>query len=132
MVPPAGDDGYLGLTMSERLDDWMDAYVEAWTSNDPYDIAALFSADAVYDPQTADGERHGRAEIIAWWQGIGDDPDNWDFEWKPLTETEDMAVITGTTRYFEPPASYRNLFVIKFDAEGLCTDFTEWYIEEEA
>jgi hypothetical protein len=120
------------MGMSERLDDWMDAYVEAWSSNDAYDIAALFSPDAVYDPQTADGERHGHDEIISWWQGVDDDPDNWDFEWQPLVETEDLAVITGTTRYLEPPASYRNLFVIRFDAEGLCSDFTEWYIEEEA
>ena len=118
--------------MSERLDDWMDAYVEAWTSNDPYDIAGLFTPDAVYDPQTADGERHGQDEIIAWWQEIDDDPDNWDFQWQPLVETEDLAVVTGTTRYLEPAASYRNLFLIRFDAEGLCTDFTEWYIEEDA
>ncbi len=117
--------------MSERLDDWMEAYIEAWGSNDDHDIAALFAPDAVYDPQTAHGEQHGLDEIIAWWQEVGDEPDNWDFEWLPLVETEDMAVITGITRYEEPAASYRNLFVIRFDEEGRCTDFTEWYIEEE-
>ena len=47
--------------MSERLDDWMEAYLEAWTSNDENDIAALFTPDAVYDPQTAHGEQHGLA-----------------------------------------------------------------------
>ena len=47
--------------MSERLDDWMEAYIEAWTTNDEHDIAALFTPDAVYDPQTADGEQHGVA-----------------------------------------------------------------------
>ena len=118
--------------MSDRLDQWMDAYVEAWTSNDPDDIAVLFSDDAVYDPQTADGEMHGHREIVEWWQGIGDHPDNWDFEWLLLVETDDLAVITATTRYFDPAASYRNLFVIKFDEDGLCRDFTEWYIEEDA
>jgi hypothetical protein len=40
-------------------------------------------------------------------------------------------VVTATTRYSDPQASYRNLFVIKFDESGLCRDFTEWYIEEE-
>lgn len=117
--------------MSERLDDWMDAYLAAWTSNDPVLIAALFSSDAVYDPQTADGELHGHAEILEWWRAIDDDPDNWDFEWLPLVETDEVAVVTGTTRYFDPEASYRNLFVIKFDEDDLCRDFTEWYIEEE-
>lgn len=117
--------------MSERLDYWMEGYIEAWTSNDPYDIAALFTPDAVYDPQTADGEQHGHEEIIAWWQRIGDDSENWDFAWQPLVETDELAVVAGATRYIDPPASFRNLFVIRFDAEGLCTDFTEWYIEEE-
>jgi hypothetical protein len=117
--------------MSERLDEWMDLYVAAWSSNEAEDIAALFSPEAVYDPQTADGELHGREEIVDWWQDIDDHPDNWDFEWVLLVETDDLAVVTATTRYFDPPASYRNLFVIKFDANDLCHDFTEWYIEEE-
>jgi hypothetical protein len=117
--------------MSERLDDWMEAYLEAWTSNDEHDIAALFTPDAVYDPQTAHGEQHGLAEIVEWWQDIDDKPNNWDFEWMPLVETEDIAVVTGRTRYLSPPATYRNLFVIRFDEDGRCTDFTEWWIEEE-
>lgn len=117
--------------MTERLERWMEGYVTAWQSNDPQLVTDLFSEDAVYDPQTADGELHGRAEIVEWWLGVGDDPDNWDFEWLPLVETDDLAVVTGRTRYQEPAASYRNLFVIRFDEEGRCRDFTEWYIEEE-
>jgi hypothetical protein len=118
--------------MSERLDDWMDAYIEAWSTNEEADIRALFSPDAVYDPQTADGELHGHEEIVDWWQDIDDRSDNWDFEWLPLVETDDIAVITGTTRYFDPATSFRNLFVIKFDEHDRCRDFTEWYIEEES
>ncbi len=118
--------------MSERLETWMEGYLEAWETGDADDITALFSPDAVYDPQTADGELHGHEEIVDWWQDIDDTPGNWDFEWVPLVETEDLAVVTAVTRYNEPPASYRNLFVIKFDEHDLCVDFTEWYIEEEA
>ena len=118
--------------MSERLEAWMEGYIEAWSNNDPAAIAALFSEDAVYDPQTADGELHGRPEIAEWWQDIDNDPENWDFEWLPLVETDELAVVTGTTRYLDPPASYRNLFIIKFDEDDLCFDFTEWYIEEDA
>jgi hypothetical protein len=49
----------------------------------------------------------------------------------PLVETDEVAVITATTRYHNPAASYRNLFVIRFDDDDLCRDFTEWYIEED-
>lgn len=118
--------------MSERLDSWMDRYVLAWSSNETEHIEDLFTTNAIYDPQTADGEWEGLTEIVSRWQEIDDSEDNWDFEWRPLVETDDLAVVTGRTRYFEPPASYRNLFVIRFDDEGRCYDFTEWYIEEDA
>ncbi|MFQ5523285.1 MAG: nuclear transport factor 2 family protein [Acidimicrobiia bacterium] len=118
--------------MSERLDQWMDGYVLAWSSNDPEHIAALFTPEAVYDPQTADGEWHGSEEIVRRWQEIGDEEDNWEFEWLPLVETDDLAIVVGRTQYHDPPMRYRNLFVIYFAEDGRCRDFTEWYIEEES
>lgn len=117
--------------MTERLEEWMDGYVLAWDSNDPDQIAALFAPDAVYDPQTADGPWHGVEEIVAGWVEIDDTPGNWEFEWTSVVETDDLAVVTGRTRYLDPPSSYRNLFVIRFDGEDRCDDFTEWWIDEE-
>lgn len=37
------------------VNSWMDQYERAWTSNDPEDIRALFTEDAVYNdrPHTA-------------------------------------------------------------------------------
>lgn len=117
--------------MSERLDTWMDEYVLAWSSNDEAHIRALFTEDAVYDPQTAGGEWHGLDEIVTRWIEIDDSEDNWEFEWLPLVEADDLAVVVGRTSYLQPPTTYRNLFVIRFDDDGRCRDFTEWYIEEE-
>ena len=116
--------------MSEHLEKWMDEYVLAWSTNDATQIAGLFSPDAVYDSQTSAGERNGVEEIVAWWTEVDDDEENWEFEWRPLVETDEVVVVTGRTRYIEPPLSYRNLFVIRFDDEGRCYDFTEWYVEE--
>lgn len=116
---------------SERLNAWMDGYVHAWTTNDLDAIAALFAPDAIYDPQTSGGEWDGIDEIIDQWIEIGDDPDNWEFQWLPIVETDDLAVVVGSTRYHTPPMTYRNLFVIRFTEDGLCRDFTEWYIEED-
>ncbi|MFO7300084.1 MAG: nuclear transport factor 2 family protein [Actinomycetes bacterium] len=118
--------------MSDRLEQWMDGYVRAWTTNDPEDIAELFTPDAIYDPQTPEGEWDGIDEIVSnWVDRVTSDGDDWEFEWQPLVETDEIAVVTGRTRYEDPPASYRNLFVIKFDESGRCYDFTEWWIEEE-
>jgi hypothetical protein len=116
---------------SERLNAWMEDYVHAWTTNSPEVIASLFTSDAVYDPQTAGGEWDGVEEIIEHWVEIDDDPENWDFQWIPVVETDDIAVVVGRTVYHEPHMTYRNLFVIRFDESDRCTDFTEWYIEED-
>ncbi|HJR92709.1 MAG TPA: nuclear transport factor 2 family protein [Acidimicrobiia bacterium] len=118
--------------MSEHLEWWMDRYVAAWDSNDADDIAGLFDPEAVYDTQTADGPWHGVDAIVAGWQAIDDTPGNWEFDWQPLVETDDIAVVTGRTTYLDPPASYRNLFVIQWHPDnGLCRDFTEWWIDED-
>lgn len=117
--------------MTERLEQWMDGYVKAWDSNDPDDVAVLFIEDAVYDPQTAEGPWHGVAEIVKGWTDIADTPGNWEFEWQPIVDTDEVSVVKGHTRYLSPPSSYRNLFVIRWGPDGRCRDFTEWWIDED-
>ncbi len=117
--------------MSERLDHWMDGYVLAWSSNEADHIKAIFTDDAVYDPQTEGGEWDGIEEIVSRWQEIDDQEENWYFEWLPVVETDELAVVSGRTRYTDPPLTYRNLFIIRFADDDRCYDFTEWYIEED-
>lgn len=115
--------------MSARLDAWMDGYVAAWRSNDAAHISALFTEDAVYDPQTGHEPWRGRDAVVAGWIDVGDEPDTWRFTWAPLVEVGDLAIITGETRYDEePPRTYRNLWVIEFGEDDRCRSFTEWYV----
>src|SRR5262245_35582701 len=111
---------------------WMDGYVRAWTSNQPAEIAELFTDDAVYDPQTGDGPWEGRDEIVAAWTEIDDQPDEWTFEWEPVIEQPDLGIITGRTVYTdEDNKSFRNLWVLRFEPDHhRCTEFAEWWIEE--
>lgn len=111
---------------------WMDGYVRAWTSNAPEEIGELFTADAVYDPQTGDGPWTGRDEIVAGWQEIGDEAGSWTFDWEPLVDEPALAIITGRTVYADEDArSYRNLWVMRFEPDHhRCIEFTEWWIEE--
>jgi hypothetical protein len=111
---------------------WMETYVRAWTSNQPEDIADLFTEDAVYDPQTSGDTWEGRAEIIEGWQEIGDRPGTWTFEWEPLVDRDDLGIIVGRTEYSDDDAkTYRNLWVMRFAADHRCTEFTEWWVEED-
>jgi hypothetical protein len=40
----------------------------------------------------------------------------------------DGAVATGETRY-AAGRTFSNLFVLAFDEDGRCREFTEWYME---
>ena len=47
----------------EDLGSWLDRYFAAWKSNDPEDVAALFTEDAVYSYSPFRAETRGRDEI---------------------------------------------------------------------
>jgi hypothetical protein len=36
--------------------------------------------------------------------------------------------VQGKTTYHDPPQTYSNLWVIRLDSRGECTEFTEWWM----
>ncbi|MRG59001.1 hypothetical protein GE115_03835 [Agromyces sp. CFH 90414] len=108
---------------------WLERYVRAWETNDPADIAEVFSEDAVYDyrPDGSDSVT-GRDAIAADWAAEGDEPGTWTFEGSVLTESPGLVVVQGITRY-PGHADYDNLWVVRLDDDGRATRFTEWCTE---
>jgi ketosteroid isomerase-like protein len=108
------------------LSDWIAAYLRAWDSNDPAEIGALFTDDALYYIEPAAEPWCGRDAIVEGWLGRKDEPGDATFEWQPLVDTVDLGVITGRATY--STQRYSNLWVIRFDGEGRCREFTEWWM----
>jgi ketosteroid isomerase-like protein len=121
--------------MSEPTDDqdvttrWMQGYLEAWSSNDPDQIRALFTEDAEYFTEPYGTPWRGREGILAGWLETADDPGSFAFEWSPLSITPELSVIQGVTRYTDGP-TYSNLWVIRFGSGGLAREFTEWWMDQ--
>lgn len=119
----------------DSLQRWLDHYLEAWRTNDPAAIGALFSDDAIYYRSAYSGPIHGRAAIVAFWQAEPDEPATWAAQYAPLVVEGDSGVAMGTTRYFSEPGSaevsdeYANVFLVRFDAEGRCREFREWWMQ---
>jgi ketosteroid isomerase-like protein len=121
--------------------DWLDRYVEAWMSYDPGDIAGLFSENITYRYHPYDEPIAGRDAVVASWlgQSASDDastrdaPGTYEAEYSPVAVDGDTVVATGTSRYREVPdgpvvRTYENCFIMRFDGEGRCREFTEYYI----
>jgi hypothetical protein len=122
------------MSDTATLQRWLDAYVEAWRSNDPEKIGALFSEHARYAWSPFDEEpAQGRDAIVEAWLKEPDDPDSWECRYEPLAVAGDLGVAPGWTRYrrvgAKPAREYANVFVMRFDPAGLCSEFTEWYME---
>jgi ketosteroid isomerase-like protein len=116
----------------EQVQKWLDAYVAAWGSNDPATIRELFSPDAEYRYHPYDDEpERGPEAIAAGWLEEPDEPGSWEAHYAPLLVEGDRAVATGETRYDDGQV-FSNIFVLGFDAEGRCREFTEWYMEHPA
>ena len=120
---------------------WLDRYVAAWLSYDAEDIAALFSADVAYRYHPSDEPITGREAVVASWLGEGssngastrDAPGTYAAQYEPVAVDGDVVVATGTSRYRERPDGpvvrvYDNCFVMRFDADGKCREFTEYYL----
>lgn len=117
----------------QRVADWLDAYVRAWDSNDAAAIGELFSADATYAYDPWSQPLQGRAAIVDAWLGNPDPPGSFRAAYEPLAVDGDLAVATGRSRYLDsdgsPAREYHNCFVLRFDGDGRCATFTEWYMK---
>ena len=114
---------------------WLDRYVEAWRSNDRDAILPLFTTDAEYRYHPWDEPLRGRDAIADDWLEAPDVPDSWSAEYHPFAIDGDVAVATGVSRYLTEDRStvdrtYHNVFLCRFDGEGRCREFTEFFMLE--
>lgn len=122
--------------MAGHLDDahvrrWIDAYLSAWRSNDRAEVEALFAEGASYRPQPDSPPAVGRTLIADNWLQHADKPGTWRCELEPMLVHDDTAIITGWTDY-DDGERFLNLWVVKFDDDGRCLDFTEWWMTRRA
>lgn len=117
---------------SDRVAEWLTTYQEAWQTYDPATIAGLFSEGASYRYHPYDEAVRGREAIVESWLDDPDKQGTYEGVFQPLVVAGDTAVATGTSTYKAEDGSadkvYDNCFVLRFDDEGRCTEFTEWYM----
>ncbi len=122
---------------------WLDNYVAAWLSYDKDDIRGLFAEDIAYRYHPYDDPIVGRDAVIASWLGefdsdeasTRDAPGTYSARYAPVAVDDDIVVATGTSSYRDRPdgpivRTYHNCFVMRFDSEGRCREFTEYYLEQ--
>ena len=118
-----------------RFQSWLDRYVDAWRLLEPVAIGDLFSPNVRYafDPW---GEAVvGRAAVVRAWLENPDEPGSWQADYEVLAVDGDTYVAHGRTRYLTDDRSavdreFANVFVCRFDDDGRCREFTEYYMRK--
>jgi ketosteroid isomerase-like protein len=124
---------------------WLSDYVQAWKSYDRDQIEALFSDDVKYRYHPYDEPVEGRRAVVESWLGEGDhegaserdEEGTYDASYEAVAVDGDVAVATGSSTYTKEPGGpideiYHNCFVMRFDGEGRCREFTEWFAKRPA
>lgn len=126
----------------EDVDRWLADYVEAWMTYDRDKVEALFAEDIAYRYHPEDEPITGREAVVESWLGEGDhanasdrdEPGTYEAEYRVFAVDGDAAVATGVSSYRDERGGeikrvYDNCFVMRFDSEGRCREFTEWFRE---
>jgi ketosteroid isomerase-like protein len=123
------------------VDRWLEAYVSAWKSYDPDEIGALFAEDIEYRYHPYDPPVRGRAAVVEAWLGEGDHEGassrdvegTYDGSYRAVAVDGEVAVATGESLCPKEPGGpvvyWDNCFVMRFDPEGRCREFTEYFAQ---
>jgi SnoaL-like protein len=127
----------------DEVAEWLHRYIEAWRSYNREQIAALFSDDVTYRYHPYDEPITGRRDVVESWLGEGDHEDaserdaegTYEASYRPVAVDGDFAVAVGTSTYYDSPGGkvtdvYYNCFVMRFDDDGRCLEFTEWFMQQ--
>nr|MBO2500700.1 nuclear transport factor 2 family protein [Acidimicrobiia bacterium] len=106
---------------------WLDRYFEAWRTNDPGLVAALFAEDALYAVDPFAPPWKGRREIVERWtagagQLVGHRFQILSMDFPTVAHWwVEVGEVDGTTIEMD------GILVLEFNDSGECTSHREWY-----
>jgi ketosteroid isomerase-like protein len=104
---------------------WVARYERAWRDGDLDTVAELFTEDARYRPSPYEESEVGHAAIRAFW--LDDEDETFTVRAEPVAVEGREAVVRLEVRYGDPlRQEYRDLWVLRFAADGRVEDFEEW------
>jgi ketosteroid isomerase-like protein len=112
----------------DDVDRWLERYVAAWRAYDRNAIGELFAEGATYRYHPYDEPVVGRDAIVESWFEDEDAPGSFEASYSAYAVEGDRAVATGVSTYASGDV-YDNVFTLRFDDDGRCADFVEWFMK---
>ena len=117
-----------GVTDRAAVHRWVAGYELAWRTSGTNGLSALFTADATYLHSPYEEPVVGIHAIRKMWDDDRDGPDEvFTLSTEIVAVEGDTAVVRAEVQNGEPiRQEYRDLWLIRFDANGRCARFEEW------
>ncbi len=117
----------MGLSW-EQVSTWVAGYERAWRTAGTAPLAELFTADASYRMSPYEEPVTGLAGIGELWERERVGPDEeFTMDHEVVAVAADTAVVRLEVQYGGPDRlQYRDLWIVRFAADGRCREFEEW------
>ncbi len=111
-----------------QVDAWIDEYVAAWRAPGTSQLAHVFSEDIKYRPSPWKEPIQGLIELGEFWEeGRAGHDEVFELQSEVIALEKNTAVVRITVDYAnDTPAKWRDLWILKFNDNGLCCAFEEW------
>jgi len=112
----------------EEVSAWVARYERAWRTAGTELLKDLFTGDATYRMSPYEEAATGLAEIGALWEREREGPDEeFTMAHEVVAVDGDTAVVRLEVQYGGPDRlQYRDLWILRFAADGRCRTFEEW------
>jgi ketosteroid isomerase-like protein len=112
---------------TERVRAWVAGYERAWRAAGTDGLAELFTEDISYLQGPYRDPVVGLPAVARMWEAERDGPDEpFDMESEIEAVDGDTAVVRVQVNYRAPAQEYRDLWIVRFAADGRCRAFEEW------
>lgn len=120
------------MTSRNDITRWLHSYQRAARSDDPKDVAALFTKDAEYHDEPFGEPWRGRDEIVRRWIEQSDAKLEWDLSHRVVAVDGSTAVLEVEYLYTSPEHrhTYRSIWLVELDDEGRARSFKDYWVED--
>lgn len=115
-------------TAHASIEEWVEGYERAWRSAGTGSLHELFAEDATYRMSPYEEPARGIDAIAGLWEREREGPDEpFEMSHAIVAAEGDTAVVRVEVQYGGPGRlQYRDLWIVRFAADGRCREFEEW------
>lgn len=112
----------------EDVEIWIAGYERAWRTAGTERLEALFTEEASYRMSPYEEPAIGLEQIAELWEREREGADEaFEMTHEIVAVEDEVAVVRVAVRYGPPQhLEYRDLWVVRFDPDGRCSEFEEW------